>query len=114
MVAIKEGFSWGAGFLHFFWALYKKMWLVAFILFSITTFLTLLELKSYVTSDISQALKFGLLLFTGFNFNDWHSAHLVKNGYIFQGVISGKDEEEAHYKYLTEMLQRSTFVPSQA
>lgn len=112
-IFIKEGFSWLAAILHFFWALYHKMWWVSFILLAIGVSLTLLEINGYIALDIIQAIRFGLLLFIGSNFNDWHRYTLKKKGYIFYGVVSAKNEDEASYKFLTNMLQRNTFVSSQ-
>lgn len=100
IILIKEGFSWLAAILHCFWALYRKMWLVSFILFAINIFLILLEMKGYVRLSVLQPVRFGLFLFIGSNFNDWYRYAITKKGYVFHSVVSGKSEDEAMYKFL--------------
>ena len=109
-ILIKEGFSWMGAILHFFWAFYHKMWLIGFALFAINIFMTLLQTKGLVDLEILQAIRFGFLLFVGASFNDWYRYTLTKKGYILYGIVSGKNEDEASYKFMSDMLQRSTFA----
>jgi hypothetical protein len=51
----------------------------------------------------------GFLLFIGANFNDWYRSAIQKKGYIYQGLVSAKNAESARYKYITNMLHRTTF-----
>lgn len=110
IVLVEEGFSWLAAILHVFYTLYNKMWLVSLVLFTIEIILVTLELQNIVSNPILNAIRMGFLLFVGASFNDWQRNLLDKKGYIFQGVTSGKNEEEARYKYMTNMLHCTTFA----
>lgn len=108
-IFIKEGFSWMGSVLHVFWTLYHKLWLVSFILFAIEAILAFLQIKGYLSEGVTEALKIGLLLLIGAHFNDLYRANLARKGYVLYGVVSGKNEDDAQYKFMSEMLQRSTF-----
>ena len=108
-IFIKEGFSWFAAILHFFWAFYHRMWLVGAVLLAIEITLTSLQLRGYVQMETIESIKIGILLLIGANFNDLYRKNLEQKGYVFQDVISGKNEEEARCKYMTDILQCNTF-----
>ncbi len=112
-IFVKEGFSFFAAMLHVFWALFHKMWLVSAIILAVEIFLTALQSSEFVAVGIIESIKLGLLLFIGFNFNDWYRFYLNKRGYVLQDIISASNEDDARYKFMSDMLQRSTFGSSQ-
>jgi hypothetical protein len=114
IILVKEGFSFLAAAFHCFWALYQRMWLVSFILLAINIFLIFLETKGYVRLGVLQPIRFGFLLFVGSNFNDWHRYAITKKGYVFQGVVSGKNEDEASYKFLQACCSATPLVLAKA
>lgn len=107
IVLIKEGFSWMGSMLNFIWAFYHKMWLVGFVLIALEIFLSFLQLQGYCTPQVIQSIRFGILLLIGSNFNDLYRHYLTSKNYIFHGVVSGANEDEARYKFITNMLQRN-------
>jgi hypothetical protein len=109
LVLIKEGFSWSGAFFQVFWALYNKMWLFSLILFSVSMILLVLNVKGIIGDGVSEAVKFGFFLVIGFSFNDWRRYDLENKGYIMSGVVSAKNEDEARYKIISDMLQCTTF-----
>ncbi len=111
---VKEGFAWFAMILHVLWFIYHKMWFASVVLFLIEVTLMALQTHNYMPDEIITALKVGLFLFIGFNFNDFRRYFLGKNGYILYTVIIAKNEDEACYKFLSDMVQRSTFGSGQA
>lgn len=110
IILVEEGFSWFAAIFHVFWALYNKMWKVAAIVFAIEMIFVILEVQGIITTSVADAARMGFLLMVGFWFNDWYRASLEEKGYILQAIVSGKNEDEARYKVMSGMLQRSTFV----
>jgi hypothetical protein len=113
MILIKEGFSWRAAILHLFWAFYNKMWAIGGILLAVNLLFSVLEKQGYIPSGVVQSMQVGVMLFVGCNFNDWYRQYLEKQGYSFCGVVGGKDVDDASSKYMSEMLQRTTFVSGQ-
>ncbi len=109
IVLVEEGFSWFAAIFHVFYALYNKLWVVSLIIFAIQMVLLAAETNNLINIGIIDAIRVGLLLLIGAGFNDWKRDVLEKKGYIFQDIVSGKNEEEALYKYTSFMLHRSTF-----
>lgn len=114
LVLVKEGFSWMAAILNFFWAFYHKMWVAGSILLIVNIVFIFLETKGYMEPEIVHSIKVGLLLFIGYNFNDWYRNNLIKQGLIPCGLVSGKNEDEARYKFITHMLHRTTFASGQS
>jgi hypothetical protein len=114
IVLVEEGFSWYATILHVFWALYNKMWALSAVIFVFEVIFAMLETSSFINSEVIDAVRCGFLLLIGANFNDWYRDYLDKKDYIFQEVVSGKNEDDARYKYITDMLHRTTLTSGNA
>lgn len=110
-IFVKEGFSLLAAILRGFWAFYHKMWFTGIILFAVEFSLQVIQNKNYLDYNIIEAIKFGFLLMVGANFSDFYTYILTRRGYVLDEVILAQNEEEARYKFLSGMLQRST-VPA--
>lgn len=108
-IFVKEGFSWMASVLHVFWALYHKLWLVSLVLFSVEVGVAILQNKGVLNDGVAEAIKIGTMLLIGAHFNDLQRISLHKKGYDFYGVVSARNEEEARYKFIEDMLQCKTF-----
>ncbi len=113
IILVKEGFSWLAFFLGMLFTLYHRMWLLSFILIILDVVLSILMAKEIITNEIIiYCISFGIKLLLASNYHDFYRHKLSKKGYIFQGIASGKNEDEAYYKFVADMLQRNTFVSS--
>jgi len=106
LVLVKEGFSWPAFFFAGFWALWKRLWLVAAGLFAaeigLSLALALILTKAAAGGGIipQVAATLGLSLLIGYGGNDFHRWTLGRRGYREQDVVSGADVAEAEAKTL--------------
>jgi hypothetical protein len=107
-VFIKEGFSIFAAVLQGFWSLYHKMWLCTAALIVLNISFMLLEKYAIITAGISTAMQIGVLVFVGFEANDWYRKSLETKGFKLFDIISGKDLDEAKKRFLEHNLERKT------
>ncbi len=98
---IKEGFSLSAAIFSVLTAFYYKMWGVGAYILLVEVFFSVLQNYGYISSEVLDALNFGIMLFIGTNFNDWRQEQLTEKGYILQDIIQGKNQQEAYYNFLS-------------
>jgi hypothetical protein len=105
LVFVKEGWSWGAAIFNVFWAAYHSIWRVFFVLLVLQIGITLLGVpEDPFKRDLYTVLKLGILLFAGCNGADWHMQSLKRKGYRCMDVVSGYDQADAQYKFLSHYL----------
>lgn len=94
-VIVNQGFSFYGAFFSFLWALYHKMWIIAFTLPIITTFLRPMLEKSHLhyLFDIS------VLFIFGFFASDLRAYYLINSGFKLDEIIIAQNEEAAELKY---------------
>tara|TARA_Y100000588_G_scaffold221599_1_gene235515 strand:- start:961 stop:1362 length:402 start_codon:yes stop_codon:yes gene_type:complete len=96
---VREGFSWFALGLPLIWALWHRLWLVALALVigavAFNMVVALLELGGPYVLIVGG----GLLLWIGFEANDFRRWLLRRNGWFDAGVVSGRDRDEAEWRY---------------
>ena len=96
---VREGFSWFALGLPLIWALWHRLWLVALamaiVAVAFNMAVALLELGDPYVSIIGA----GLFLWIGFEANDLRRWLLRRNGWCDAGVVSGRDRDEAEWRY---------------
>jgi hypothetical protein len=99
MVIIKEGFSFIAGVLNIFWALYHKMWpLVGTIVFMHCALLAMQEYTAYNMIPFLQ-----LITFLGFSFfaSDLQEYALLKQNYVLKDTVIASSNLEAELKFFS-------------
>ena len=81
--AVKRGFSWPAFIFGMFWALYKRLWLVAavYLLISLLFAMNNRETQAGGLATIDNWIGFGISLFVGAAGNGWWRQALLEQGY---------------------------------
>ena len=102
-ILIKQGFSFIAGFLNFFWAIYHKMWNIAFAM----TLISLL-LESIGSSYIAYCVNIAILFIFGFFASELREYYALKKGYNLSDIILAVNEEEAEVKYYSRINNLET------
>jgi len=96
--AVKRGFSWPAFFFGVFWALYKRMWLVALALFGVAILFSIVDQAVAESNLLLMAVSIfsiGFSIWVGFNANDWVRNHLIKQGYRHVGSVEAGSPKAA-------------------
>ena len=98
-VFVKEAFVWPAFFFTGFWAFWKRMWWVGLALLAgLLLFdggFAMLGIDAYARAVILLGYFFTVGCFA----NDLRRAWLKRRGFVFVGVASGADLEEATRRY---------------
>jgi len=93
-ILIKQGFSFIVWFLSFFWAVYHKMWSVAFIMTLLSLFLRYID-----SSYIAYCINLAILFIFGFFASEIREYYALKKGHDLSDIILATNEEEAEIKY---------------
>lgn len=93
-ILIKQGFSFIAGVFNCFWALYHKMWFIAFF-----TMIVSLLAETLKISYIFYPVNIAILFIFGFFAGEIREHYAEKNGFELSDIILARDEEEAEVKY---------------
>jgi hypothetical protein len=103
---VKEGFSWPAFFVPFFWLIYHRMWIELVLLMALLVALQLvLGLDQRGEALLGWASLAVSLLFA-FEANDLRTASLERRGYNLAGVASGDSRDNAELSFLRGWLPR--------
>jgi len=105
-IAVPERFSIAALLFGFLWALYRRLWLIAIVIFGVQLGLPYAtELVSLPPALGSVALlAFGI--YVGCSANDWRREKLERNGYAMAGLAAGRDLEEAERRFFGSVNER--------
>jgi len=83
MEAVKQGWSWPGAFFGFFWALVKKLWMVALVTIgAILVFNALI-----LTPEVNSLGWLILFIVFGVNGNKWRENNLLSTGYQADGYM---------------------------
>lgn len=94
-VFVKDGFSWAAFVFLPIWALYHRLWWVAFgIVVAYAALILAVDLAG-LDPIAEAALGIAFSLIVGFEANDWRRAELYRRGWIERGVALGRSLDEA-------------------
>ena len=88
-VAVATGFSWGALLLGFVWALSKKMWFAAFVMFAVNIMLFFTDSWGDAGDIIGLVLSVLFGVGCGIYGNRWHRWTLEQRGYVVQSRSIG-------------------------
>lgn len=87
--AVKVGFSWPAFFFSIFWAMFKKMWMVALILFgaalaiAVAQYLIFGEATSTASTSVDRVSNLVYAVIVGNLGNGLRERNLLSRGYVF-------------------------------
>ena len=98
-VFIREGFSKGAFFLHFFWALYHRMWEAAGVFFVAVAIAGVIADEFTKSGDSRTFITFGILTIIGLTANDFRQYTLRKRGWITTDLIVAESELQATQRF---------------
>lgn len=96
---IPEGFSWGALALTFLWSMWHRMWVVAALLFALTSALTVATNLGVLGAGLAALLQFGIALVFAFEARAFQVASLERAGYRRSGLIQASTSEAAELTY---------------
>ena len=100
IVLVKEGFCWPAFLFTFFWALFKRLWLVALALFGVGAVLSLAVETAGFDPLSEAAISLGFSVLVGFHGNDWRRWTLERRGYRSAGLSAGDDADAALHRFV--------------
>lgn len=100
--AVKDGFSWPAFFFSFVWALWRRLWLVAALIFGVE-FATGLAADGLGLDVVTEtAVSLGIAVIIGWTANDLVRRNLERRGLNEAAVVMAESEEDAIERYFTE------------
>ncbi len=94
--AVKQGWSWPGFFFGGFWALFKKMWGVAALVFGgAIAAAALAPLAFGSETHVLDIISIIIGLILGWGGNGWREANLRKRGYECAGDVEGQNVDSA-------------------
>ena len=96
---VPEGFSWGALAFTVLWALWHRMWMVAALLFALTSVLTVAANLELLGSGLAALLNFGIALIFAFEARNLQVKSLERVGFRRSGLIQASNNEAAELLY---------------
>lgn len=103
-VFVAEGFNFYAFIFGFFWALYHRIWLPAFLFFGLSICVRLASHYGDLTLLSSFVLDLGIRLMIGMAANDLRRDTLEKRGYIISDVVISDSLLDAERRYYDRHL----------
>ncbi len=93
--AVKQGWSWPAFFFGVFWALYKRIWILAASLFGFIVLSSVLIPATVEGQLISNVLFLGLNLTISLKGNQWYASLLETQGFTQQAQVEARNPGDA-------------------
>ncbi len=110
-VFIKEGFSFKAFFLTFFWSIYNRLYYISFFLILLFIATETLAYNDIISDSSVIFVNFiGSQLLCGFNASDWIQNSLLKKNFKLVSVIFASNLNEAQVKFFAEYNTQSSNV----
>ena len=103
---VKEGFSWPAFFVPFFWLIYHRMWIELLLLLVLLVALQVVFGLDQRTEALIGWASFAVSILFAFEANDLRTAALERRGYKLAGVTSGDSRDDAELSFLRSWLPR--------
>lgn len=103
-IFVREGFNVFAFVFVAFWALYQRVWLLAFILLVLQAWIMWAASHHVLSPLTAQLLYFTVQVLTGFHANDWRRRQLQKKGYVMADVATGDNLIRAEQRYFERVL----------
>ncbi|MCA0422443.1 MAG: DUF2628 domain-containing protein [Proteobacteria bacterium] len=100
---VPDGFSYGAFVFGPFWLAYRRLWLVLAIVLMAIAIITGIEYAAGLNPAIGGALSLLTGLFLGLEGNQLVRWTLERNGRPALAVVTGKNLDEAEFRYFSEI-----------
>lgn len=104
VVFVKDGFSWPAFFIPFFWMLWHRLWLPLAGYLAIVAFIALAGYGLSWPDNLTASIGLLANLFFGFEGNNFRRRALAKRGYDEVADIVADNGEEASYRFFAARL----------
>ncbi|NRB11130.1 MAG: DUF2628 domain-containing protein [Rickettsiaceae bacterium] len=98
-IIIKQGFSFWATVLNFFWALYHRMWIVTFFTLIANILVVYISASKPEIISIAYLINFAILLVFGFFSTEMQEFTAKRQGLKLEDIILAKSEDEAEILY---------------
>jgi hypothetical protein len=96
---VPEGFSWGALLFTVLWALWHRMWMVAALLFALTSVLTVATNLEVLGANFAALLHLGISVIFAFEARNLKVKSLERAGFRRAGLIEAGSSEAAELSY---------------
>lgn len=103
-VFVKEGFDFVAFLFPPLWALYNRLWSVAFVIIAVTVFFGVADEMNWIDYESLTVLQMAFNLSLGLWANDLRRIFLAQKGYITVDVVISSDETSAQQRYFERMV----------
>jgi hypothetical protein len=101
---VPEGFNLWAFLFGPLWALYQRLWALAFLLFCLNGILSVLMQHFGFSTMSGYVLQMGIQLMVGFQANDARRAILARRGYIVADVVAAHTLLHAEQRFYDRYL----------
>lgn len=108
---VAEGFAWSALAFTFLWALWHRMWVVAALLFAVSSTLTVASNLDLLGPGLAALLQAGIALLFAFEARALQVFSLERAGFRRTGLLHASNREAAELAYFAG---RSPFVSAPA
>jgi hypothetical protein len=98
-IFIEEAFNWAAFLFRPFWAFYHKLWIPAFVLLLLMVALEGMVGIGVLPLHIFTFINLGIMVYTGFQGNDWRREKLKRQGYIVSDIVTSDNLVGAEQRY---------------
>ena len=112
VVLVKEGFCWPALFIPLLWALYRRVWLGAFLYLALSIGLAGLGVGLGLGQMHEALLALGLNWIAALEANDWRRRVLAKLGYRETAAVVASTFQEAERRVFEEGLDAPPVAPA--
>jgi hypothetical protein len=102
VVLVREGFSWGAFLFTVLWALWRRLWLAAFLILLGALVLDSVAALARLDPVGEAVLSLAYALYIGFAGNDWRRRALARRGYDEQAAVGAADLGDAERRYFDQ------------
>lgn len=99
---VREGFCWQAVLFTVLWALWQRLWLVAALLFALSTAVSVAANLDLLGAGFAALLQFGISLLFGFEARNLQVISLERAGYRRSGLIVASHQDAAELAYFAE------------
>jgi hypothetical protein len=109
---IAEGFNWAAFVFGLLYALYKRLWFPAAVIFVVDLFLMSLWRDGVMRHAAVTILNIGFNVYIGYAVNDWIRARLKRQGYVLTDIVTGENAMRAGQRFFDRFSAEHTLRPA--